>query len=257
MQIQYSAKSDPGQVRDHNEDAFLALPDYGFFAVADGMGGHNAGEVASAMALETLGREAEERLPNLARRPGWFKRLVTRPKRVEPRSFLSRAVKKANAEIFAAAQASPEKKGMGTTLVIVMQYGEALLTAHVGDSRVYRLRDSKLTQLTLDHSLASELVRQGVLTPEEALYSTPRNVLTRALGVKAGVEEEVVYHSLEPGDMLLLCSDGLTTMVEDEDLARVIANSKHTLDERVDDLVNLANAAGGEDNITAVLVRFG
>ncbi|MBW1710846.1 MAG: Stp1/IreP family PP2C-type Ser/Thr phosphatase [Deltaproteobacteria bacterium] len=255
MQIDYAGQSDPGLVRDNNEDSFLTLPEVGFFAVADGMGGHNSGEVASAMAVETLSEDASD-LPRLKAKVPWWRRIFRRRQAFNPVSFLHDTITRANNKIFEAAQSCPEKKGMGTTVAIVLTAGEAVVTAHVGDSRIYRLRESKLTQLTQDHSLATELVRQGVLSPEEALYSAPKNILTRALGVREEVTEEIIYHSLESGDMLLIGSDGLTNMVEDEDIARIIVRKNSSVSQKVEDLVAAALEAGGEDNVTVVLIKF-
>lgn len=255
MKIEYAALSDPGMVRNNNEDSYLALPEHVLFAVADGMGGHNSGELASSIAVETLTKEAEK-LNTLRVRLPWWRRIFKRPPAFDPIGFLRDAITRANDTIYKTAMETPENKGMGTTVATVFKNEDALLTAHVGDSRVYRLRGSELTQLTHDHSLSSELVRQGVLTPEEALYSTPKNVLTRALGVRPEVEVEIVYHSLEPGEIILIGSDGLTNMVEDEDIARILARRGSTLKDKVDTLIDTANKAGGEDNITAVLIGF-
>ena len=256
MKIQYAAKTDPGRKRENNEDSFLTLPEQGLLLVADGMGGHNAGEVASAIAVETVSQEAEY-LPALGAKLPWWKRLFRRkPPPFNPVEWLHQTVTKANARIFQAAQATPDRKGMGTTLALVLKRDQALLTAHVGDSRVYRFRDNKLTQLTQDHSLAQELVRQGVMTEEEALYSAPSHVLTRALGVKEAVSEDIIYHSIEAGDIFLLCSDGLYTMVEDDDIAGVIRQDRLSLEEKSDRLVETANENGGEDNVTVVLAAF-
>lgn len=256
MKMEYAAKSDPGMVRKNNEDNMLVLPEVGLFVVADGMGGHASGEIASKIAVETIKEEAAV-IPKLGARRSFWKWLFGRKQTFNAMEFLKKTVKLANSRIYREAQKTPENHGMGTTVAAAIKTEEALLTAHVGDSRIYRLRDSKLTQLTSDHSLAAELVRQGVLTPEEALYSTPKNILTRALGVKEEVAEEIIYHSIEPGDMLLLGSDGLTNMVEDEDLARIISRKNKTIEEKVDDLVDTANKAGGDDNVTVVLVAFG
>ncbi|MBF0529511.1 MAG: serine/threonine-protein phosphatase, partial [Deltaproteobacteria bacterium] len=130
-----------------------------------------------------------------------------------------------------------------------------LLTAHVGDSRVYRIRRKKMMQLTQDHSLAQELVRQGVMTEEEALYSAPTNVLTRALGVRDKVSEDIIYHSVEPGDVFLLCSDGLYNMIDEDDMLRIV-NENNSLDIKTSRLIAEANSAGGQDNITVILAEF-
>ena len=255
MKIDYAARTDPGMVRKNNEDSFLAVPEAGLFVVADGMGGHASGEIASSMAIKTI-EEAAREIPRLGVKRPLLKRIFGRKKSFNTIEFLKNTVKSANAQIFRAAQTASENHGMGTTLAIAVKTEEALLTAHVGDSRIYRLRDSKLSQLTNDHSLAAEMVRQGVLTPEEALYSTPKNILTKAVGVKEDVAEEISYHSIERGDMILLGSDGLTNMVEDEDIARILSRKNKSTEEKVNDLVDSANKAGGDDNITAILVAF-
>ena len=256
MKIQYAASTDPGRKRDNNEDNYLAVPELGLFLVADGMGGHNAGEVASAMAVETVKNESSG-LPALDHKPSWWRRLFFRSSiNLNPVEWLHNTVTKANALIYESAQSSAERKGMGTTLALILKREQALLTAHVGDSRVYRIRGSELIQLTQDHSLAQELVRQGVMTEEEALYSAPSNVLTRALGVKAKVTEDIIYHSVESGDLFLLCSDGLYNMVDEDDMVRILVRGDLDLQETAQKLVEAANEAGGTDNITVVLVRF-
>lgn len=257
MGIQYAALTDPGKVRDNNEDSYLALPEHGLLVVADGMGGHNAGEVASAMAVEILTEKAAG-MPPLEVKVSWWRRLFSRKKPpFNPVNWLHNTIVQANKLIYEAAQNSAGKKGMGTTLTLVLKRDNILLTANVGDSRVYRFRNKKLSQLTQDHSLAEELVRRGVLTPEEALYSAPSNVLTRALGVRDQVAEDIVYHAVEPEDLFLLCSDGLYNMVEDEDLARMAAMSELSLQERAANMLDAANEAGGKDNITLILASFG
>ena len=256
MKVDYAALTDPGQKRDNNEDSYLTLPDQGLFLVADGMGGHNAGEVASAMAVDTFKKESAT-LPDAAAKPGFWARLFGRKQDdFNPVEWLHNTVTNANNHIFQAAQASAGKKGMGTTLALILKRESALLTAHVGDSRVYRMRSGQLAQLTQDHSLAQELVRQGVMTEEEALYSAPSNVLTRALGVKEKVAEDIIYHSVEEDDIFLLCSDGLYNMVEDDEITKILRNKNTSLKEMSAELVLAANEGGGEDNITVVLARF-
>jgi serine/threonine protein phosphatase PrpC len=255
MGLEYAVKSDPGLVRENNEDSYLALPEVALFAVADGMGGHNAGEVASALAVEALGKQAE-RLPELMAKPPWWRRLFRRRPEFNPILFLQEVVTQANTAIFNAAKASTQNKGMGTTIAAALRSGDTLLTANVGDSRVYRLRKHEFSQLTQDHSLAAELVRQGVLTPEEALYSTPSNILTKALGVREEITGDIVYHSLEPDDLILIGSDGLTGMLEDDEIAEIITRKNSSLQKKVDDLVEAAKEAGGEDNITVALIKF-
>lgn len=224
------ACSDVGRLRQSNEDALLmAEPVY---AVADGMGGARAGEVASAMAVAALhgfhGGEQE----------------------------LAEAIEDVNRRIHAAAQADPSLQGMGTTLTAVMVEDATLVVAHVGDSRAYVLRAGHLHQVTDDHSLVGELIRRGALTPEEADRHPQRSVITRALGAEAAVDVDVLRFPLEDGDLLLLCSDGLTGMVGDAELTRIL-RAGGDLDALARACVEAANRAGGEDNVTVVLVRFG
>jgi protein phosphatase len=256
MKQDFAVISDPGLVRANNEDAYLTMPEVGLFAVADGMGGHNAGEVASALAVKML-REDAARLPVIGLKIRWWRRLFRRrPPAFDPVAFLHQAVARANRAIFEAAQASPETKGMGTTVAAMLRTDQAILTAHVGDSRIYRFRDGRLSQLTQDHSLAQELVRKGVLSPEEAMYSAPSNVLTRALGVRPEVQEEIAYHSLEPGDLILLGSDGLSNMVEEDEMLQILARKGAPVREKARNLIAAALKGGGEDNVTAVVVQF-
>ena len=255
MKIKFSAKTDPGRKRDNNEDSYLTLPELGLFLVADGMGGHNAGEVASRIVVETLTEESAK-LPALqARQPWWRRFFVKSPPPFNPVEWLHSTLAIANQKIWQAAQDKSERKGMGTTVALILKRDQALLTAHVGDSRVYRLRKGHLHQLTQDHSLAQELVRQGVMTEEEALYSAPSNVLTRALGVRDQVAEDIIYHSVEPDDYFIICSDGLYNMVEDEEILKIMRGDG-SLSDKAAQLITQANEAGGTDNITVVLTQF-
>jgi serine/threonine protein phosphatase PrpC len=255
MKIKFAAKTDPGRRRDNNEDSFLTLPEQGLFMVADGMGGHNAGEVASRLVVETLSEEALK-LPELQERQSWWRRLFSKSRSTfNPVEWLHDTLAAANRKIWQAAQDSPERKGMGTTVALILKRDQALLTAHVGDSRVYRLRKGQLNQLTQDHSLAQELVRQGVMSEEEALYSAPSNVLTRALGVRDQVAEDIIYHSVEQDDYFIICSDGLYNMVDDEEILKIMKGDGSMTD-KATRLVNQANKAGGTDNITVVITQF-
>jgi protein phosphatase len=254
--IEYAARTDRGRERDGNEDAFLSLPEQGLFAVADGMGGHNAGEVASRMALETLADKASG-LAAASNRASWFKRLFRREKvRFNPVEWLHQTISEANHKIHRSASGDQNRQGMGTTLALILKQEDALLTAHVGDSRVYRWRKRRISQLTQDHSLAQELVRQGVMSENEALYSAPSHVLTRALGVRGDVQEDIIYHSVEEGDVFLLCSDGLHNMVDDPDIEKILNDDGLSVKDKAGRLVDAANEAGGTDNITVVLARF-
>ncbi|MBI2169866.1 MAG: Stp1/IreP family PP2C-type Ser/Thr phosphatase [Actinobacteria bacterium] len=222
-------KSDVGRTRAANEDSFLRDDEALVFAVADGMGGHRAGDVASSTALEVLESHFGETGD-----------LVT-------------AIEVANAEIFTRAQADPELRGMGTTVTALRVEGETAHVAHVGDSRAYLLRDGELTRVTDDHSLVEELVREGRLTPEEAAVHPQRSIITRALGVDEAVVVDTYEVDLRVGDRVLVCSDGLTSMLRDEEIAPILRQSNDP-QQAADALVEAANRAGGEDNITVVIL---
>lgn len=229
----YAAHSEIGRVRDHNEDAVLAEPP--LFVVADGLGGHEAGEVASALAVETLRDHA--------------------PRRPDPKA-LARAVRAANREVIRAAREGIGKQGMGTTLTAAIVEGTRIAIAHVGDSRAYLLRDGTIRQLTEDHSMVADMVRRGTITEEESRYHPNRSVITRALGTDPNMVADTYEVEAEPGDILLLASDGLTGMVEDPDIAAIVARTEDDLTQAARSLADAANAAGGHDNISAVLVRI-
>jgi serine/threonine protein phosphatase PrpC len=230
---EYFQHSDTGRARPVNEDAVFARPP--LFAVADGMGGAQAGEVASSAAVAEL----DAGLP-------------TGKGSIESR--LATLVAKANERVHELSQADAEKAGMGTTLTVVYLSEDDLAVAHVGDSRLYQLRDGKLEQATDDHSLVGELVRRGQLSPEEAEDHPQRSIITRALGPE--VDVDVDHHTIaaNDGDLFLLCSDGLTSMVGDEQIAEIVAAGK-SLEKTGKALVKAANQAGGRDNISVVLFR--
>lgn len=223
--------SDTGRVRSHNEDRYLARPP--LLAVADGMGGAQAGEVAAQITIETLSA-----LDDYATPPQ-----------------LRDALVEANRRIRAAADDDTARAGMGTTATAVLFDGEQVTLVHVGDSRGYLYRQSELRQLTDDHSVVAEMVRQGQLLPEEAERHRSRNIITRALGAEPDVEVDQLRMPLEDGDMILLCSDGLSSLVRDDEIAHTIAQAPSVQD-AVDGLVAAALASGGTDNITVVLARF-
>ncbi len=224
-----AARSDVGRLRQSNEDALLLADPV--FAVADGMGGARAGEVASAMTVAALHGVA-----------GGTDALTT-------------AITDVNARIHASAQSDPTLAGMGTTVTAAVIDGETLVFGHVGDSRAYLLRAGRLSQITDDHSLVGELIRRGALTAAEAERHPQRSVITRALGAESRVDIDVVRLRPEADDVVLLCSDGLTGMVPDAEIERIVANSP-TLESAAQRLVDAANAAGGEDNVSAVLLRL-
>jgi protein phosphatase len=225
---EHAGLTDVGLEREHNEDAYVIRSP--LFAVCDGMGGASAGEVASGMVADAL--EGRSDLP----------------------AELAAAIEDANARIHALATEDSALKGMGTTATAAWFGDTAVTVAHVGDSRAYRFRDDRLEQLTEDHSLVGGLVRLGKLTPQEAEQHPQRSVILRAVGVEPKVEVDVNEHGLDDGDVYLLCSDGLYSMVRDEVIEEVLRTCPQ-FDEANQMLIDLANASGGRDNITAVLVR--
>ena len=228
VRLLVASRSDVGRVRAGNEDAFLVADDPRLVAVADGMGGHQAGEVASATAVATL---------------------LERVQHGEP---IDTAISAANDAVVTQSQDDESLRGMGTTLTAGMVDGSSLRIGHVGDSRAYLLHDGELRQLTTDHSVVAELIAAGELTEEQALVDPRRSMITRALGIEASVAVDVLTVELEPGDRLLLCSDGLTTMVRDDAIAEILA-AERDRERAADALVDAANAAGGADNVTVVV----
>ena len=248
--INFAELSDTGRVRDHNEDAIRSDPDIGLMVLADGMGGYNAGEVASGIAVQIVtdmaieGAERQGR-DDIDSHSGLMRQSIV----------LRDAVYRANKIIFQTAKSQTHCEGMGTTIVACMFFDNKISVAHVGDSRAYRLRDGDLVQLTLDHSLLQELVDRGFYSAEEAQRSTNRNYVTRALGVEPTVEVEVHEHDVLPQDIYLLCSDGLPDMVEDEDIHLTISTFNASLDVVGQQLVELANDHGGRDNVSVMLAQ--
>jgi len=230
--------SDCGRVRDHNEDTFRIASKQGLFAIADGMGGHAAGEVASALAVDTL-------FSCLAPEEGGAAACTCED--------LQQAVSEANRVVYENAQQNPERKGMGTTLTFMCWSESGCHFGHVGDSRAYRLRGEDLIQLTRDHTWVNMQVRAGVLSPEEAEHAQMRHVLVKALGTQEDVEADVVPVDVLSHDRFLLCSDGLSDLVDEENLRRIMV-SKGSPAETASHLVELANTLGGKDNITAVVI---
>jgi PPM family protein phosphatase len=224
-----AAATDIGRVRSRNEDSFLLDRDTNLYAVADGMGGHAAGDVASQTAIAAFQSAFHE-----------------------TRSALV-AVKSANRAVLERAQADADKIGMGTTLTAMHASGNAIFVAHVGDSRLYRLRERTLVQLTRDHTAAQDRIDHGTMTKLEAMRHPLSSMLTRALGLRADVDVDLFEEQLQTGDVFLVCSDGLTGMVTDEDLCAMLMQDK-SLEELARELVDAANARGGVDNITALLM---
>jgi serine/threonine protein phosphatase PrpC len=232
--VEHAGRTDVGRQRSANEDDFVLAPP--FFAVADGMGGAKAGEVASAMATEVFEGESDSGEPAEAQ--------------------LARMLREANRRIHDLAVADESHRGMGTTLTAAKVTGDEISLAHVGDSRAYRMRDGELEQLTKDHSLVAELERSGQITPEAAEHHPQRSIITRALGPEPEVEVDTYTVTGREGDLFLLCSDGLTSMISDEEIGSIL-RSADSLDAAADTLVRAANQSGGKDNITVVLFRVG
>ena len=248
--IDFTEITDTGRVREHNEDAIGSDADIGLMVLADGMGGYNAGEVASGIAIDIV-RDLATEGANRENRD-----------EIDPHSGMMRqsivlrdAVYRANKIIFQTAQSQTHCEGMGTTIVAAMFYDNKISIAHVGDSRAYRLRGGLFEQLTMDHSLLQELVDRGFYSHEEAQRSTNRNYVTRALGVEPTVEVEVHEYEVLPEDVYLLCSDGLPDMVEDEDIHLTISTFNASLDVVGKQLIELANDHGGRDNVSVMLAQ--
>jgi protein phosphatase len=242
--------TDVGKVRDHNEDAIGASLRTGLLVLADGMGGYNAGEVASGIAVKTVLELVTEACQREERNAAEAETGLMRQSIV-----LRDAIHRANKVIHQTARSQPQCEGMGTTIVACLFYDDKVSIAHVGDSRLYRLRNGKFEQITADHSLLQELVERGFYTPEEAARSTNRNYVTRALGVEPGVEVTVAELPAEADDVYLLCSDGLSDMVEDEDIHLTISTFGDSLDVAGKQLIQLSNDHGGKDNISLILAH--
>jgi PPM family protein phosphatase len=228
-----AGRTDVGRQRNANEDSLVVAPP--FFAVADGMGGAKAGEVASQIAVEAFDGESESGEP--------------------PEAQLSRILREANRRIYELAAADESRRGMGTTLTAAKLSGDDVSLGHVGDSRAYLLRDGRLEQLTRDHSLVAELERTGQISAEAAEHHPQRSIITRALGPEPDVEVDTYTVTGRPGDVFLLCSDGLTSMISADDVAAIM-RSAGSLDKAAEALVSAANQSGGKDNITVVLFRL-
>jgi protein phosphatase len=232
--VEQAGRTDVGRQRSANEDSLVVRPP--LFAVADGMGGAKAGEVASAVAVDAVEAAEESSEPTEAQ--------------------LASIVREANRRIYDLAVADESRRGMGTTLTLAKLHGDEVSLAHVGDSRAYRLRGGELEQLTHDHSLVAELERSGQITPEAAERHPQRSIITRALGPEPSVEVDTYTLAGRDGDVFLICSDGLTSMISDDEVASIL-RSAGSLDEAADELIRAANQSGGKDNITVILFRLG
>lgn len=237
--------SDVGRRRESNEDDFLLEPALGLFAVADGMGGHAAGEIASRLAIETLQEiRRQERTPSTDATPE------------DAAEWLRKAFTEANRRICESIRLHEERRGMGTTVVALVQTGEDAVVGHVGDSRVYLLRGDEILRITSDHSWVNEQVKLGLMSDDTAQRHPMRNIVTRALGSRQDVLVDVTSTRLEPGDLFVLCSDGLNTMLSDEEIREALLRHRDDPEAACRALIYGANLRGGEDNVTVVAVRF-
>lgn len=245
-------QTDVGRRRKLNEDNFLVDPQVNLFAVCDGMGGHNAGEVASKIAIETLHSFIQKSLEetDITWPYGYEQELSADGNR------LKTALKLANRKVFSAADNREEYSGMGTTAVAALVNGDVMTVGSAGDSRCYLLRGGQLQQLTRDDSWVSAAWAEGILNAEEIERHPLKNVITKAVGAKDTIEIEVGEHKLQNGDLALICSDGLHAMISDEEILRVLSAHSASLQEAAAKLIEAANEAGGKDNISVVLIRY-
>ncbi|HEY7512416.1 MAG TPA: Stp1/IreP family PP2C-type Ser/Thr phosphatase [Vicinamibacteria bacterium] len=252
MKITYQAVTDVGRKRKGNEDSHFVNPEQNLFVVADGMGGHAAGEVASKIAVDAINE--------FVCLTGGDKD-ITWPFGLDDSisydgNRLKTAVRYANRKVLEATREKTEYEGMATTVAAVLMDGATANLAHVGDSRVYLVRGSELLQLTADHSWINEQIQSGLISADQARTHPLRNVVTRALGGKADCQVEMQAHEMQAGDILLLCSDGLTTMIPDDEIVRLVQGAGGDVAAAAQALVSAANERGGEDNITVLLIRF-
>ncbi|MDH5354013.1 MAG: Stp1/IreP family PP2C-type Ser/Thr phosphatase [Gammaproteobacteria bacterium] len=243
--------TDTGLVRKRNEDAIGFDSALGLVVLADGMGGHRGGDVASSLTIDTIISALQRKLPTIE------------PGNIDPESGFSlesicilEAIDLANKTVYKTAKALPDHRGMGTTVVVLHFHNNTLSLAHIGDSRCYRVRDDNLEQITRDHSLLQELIDRGFYTTEEAKHSLNKNLVTRALGIDPGVTADIQEDIVKKNDIYLLCSDGLTDLVEDEYIYLTIKRFSDNLEEAGKRLITKANQNGGKDNISVMLCRI-
>lgn len=249
--IEAAGRTDVGRRRKINEDSFLVSPEASLYAVCDGMGGHNAGEVASRMAIETIAAFVERSA---------VEKEITWPWGLDAHlSFdanrLKTAIRLANAKVFQAADNREELTGMGTTVVAALLSGDKVTIGSAGDSRCYLVRAGVLKQLTRDDSWVSAALGEGILNSDDVEHHPLRNVITKAVGARDTIDLDLVEHDLLPGDLLMLCSDGLHGMLSDGEIAKLLVPVPESLDEATARLVDAANEAGGRDNVSVVLLR--
>lgn len=246
VKVRIAGLTDTGMKRQHNEDHIGFDQELGIAVLADGMGGHQSGEIASHMAVESVMEHLQSMADPESSRP------ITGSQLLE---YVSNTISYSNSMIFQAAEALEQHKGMGTTLVAVLIREGYIYAGHVGDSRLYVFRDDSLKRITKDHSLVQDLVDRGFYTEEEARQASVGHIVTRALGTKEQVEVDTVQEELQDGDVFLLCSDGLSDMVEDWKIQETLRESRQDLEAAVNSLVTLANSNGGKDNISVILLQ--
>ena len=247
--LEITSATDPGMVRSHNEDSIASDPANGLVVLADGMGGYNAGEVASGMATTVITTEIAQVLSGVQPYELDDKNEIVATRIVREQ------ILKANTSIYQAAQSQPQYSGMGTTLIVCLFYDNKVMVGHLGDSRVYRMRDGKFSQVTRDHSLLQEQIDSGLITAEQAKTAAHKNLVTKALGIDPTVEPEIHEYESLVGDIYLLCSDGLCDMVSDEDISMTLSMLGANLKLATQQLVQMANDNGGRDNVSVILVR--
>lgn len=248
--IEISGLTDVGSVRDHNEDAISSDESLGLAILADGMGGHRGGEVASAITVSTVLETLTKKLKKIKdggtdEATGYSLESLA----------VHDAIIKANANVLASSSENKQYQGMGTTIVVLLFYDNRFTVAHVGDSRLYRLRGGILEQITRDHSLMQELIDRGFYTPEQARQSLNKNLVTRAVGVDENIQIDVQEDVAQVDDIYLLCSDGVTDMIEDSLIHEILMDNSASLEKAAAELVRQANSHGGKDNISALLAR--
>lgn len=248
--IEITGKTDVGSVRDHNEDAISTETSLGLAILADGMGGHRGGEVASAITVSTIFETLSKKLKSLSEggtdeETGYSLESKT----------IHDAIMLANNNVFESSNENAQYQGMGTTVVVVLFYDNRFTVAHVGDSRLYRIRDGLFEQITQDHSLMQELIDRGFYTPEQARESLNKNLVTRAIGIDKMVRIDVQEDVAQIDDIYLLCSDGLNDMIEDDLIHKTIKRNTDNLEQAATELIEEANRHGGKDNISVILAR--
>ena len=243
-------QTDVGLARDHNEDAIGCDENIGLAVLADGMGGHRGGEMASAITVSTILESVTEKIKQI--KPGETDEATGYS--MESLA-VHEAIALANKNVHDSSEANAQYRGMGTTVVVTLFYDNRFTVAHVGDSRLYRLRDAELEQITRDHSLMQELIDRGFYTPEQARNSLNKNLVTRAIGIDENVQIDIQEDIAMVNDIYLLCSDGVTDMIEDELIKTAILDNENNLEKAAEEIIRLANEHGGKDNISALLIK--